>query len=147
MKDIDSILLPKEVVVYSGSLHWIIYTRSAMLLLFALVLFICALATSTTQSVPNRDNASPDASSISTAQTTSSATTVKKHSKKQKSNDSTNSSVAQLADQGVATTPVSNVLNKQIHSFAYAFFMRGAFLFILLGLANILWNWWACSVA
>jgi len=150
MKNIDGILLPNEIVVYRGCFHWIIYKSGAVLLFFALVLFIFALASSTTQSVQNSDSASiaaPDASSMSTAKTTSNATTVKKHSKKQKSGDSANSSVASLADQGATAIPVSNTLNKQVHSFAFALFMRGAFLFIFLGIAGILWNWWASSVA
>ncbi|HEY1253276.1 MAG TPA: PH domain-containing protein [Terracidiphilus sp.] len=44
MKNVDNILLPNEVVVYHGNLHWMIYKTGALLSLFALVLFYVAFA-------------------------------------------------------------------------------------------------------
>jgi hypothetical protein len=151
MKNVDSILLPNEVVVYRGGFHWIIYKGGAILIFIALVFFIfAALNSTTTQSIQNSDSASvisPDSSSTNTAQTTANTTTAKKHSKKQKSSDSASTAAAPPADQSTTISSANNVFIKQVHSFAFALFIRAAFLFIVLGIVSILLNWWASSVA
>lgn len=136
MGNIDSILLPNEVVVYRTKRHWIVYASAAFLLLLALLFYALAINEhhhATARSLGAAASAATAENSVIASH--SNALAKRRTAKKAKSGSDSDSSDSASAVVGrVAEAPI-------VHSFIYSFCLYAGHLFLLLGIISALMAW------
>lgn len=137
MGNIDSILLPNEVVVYRTKRHWIVYASAAALVLLALLCYALAINEHhhATARILGATASATTAENSASASHGSNALAKRKAAKKAKSDSDSDLSDSAAAVAGrVAEAPI-------VHSFIYSFCLYAGHLFLLLGFISALLAW------